>query len=308
MTITEKIQHIAKWTSENFHKEVNEINIENGEIDFTQIEKLLAEKLPKDFIQIYTKFNGEKGDQYGALLGLELITTKKIISNLEFALSLVKPNERKIIDPNKASEILNEISDLYLKSIPRKKKFGFLTKKWKKATFKCSHQSYSGISVEYENGESENYKVKEEYSDRIFALGKKLHQLEVKNYNWDSLQFEMTPDGKYTVDRTDYIWEKEIDFSSCPKDKIKKKYFHYKWIPIFHDFGGNFIGIDLDPDINGVKGQIIIFGRDEEKMIVVADSFDEFLDLTIKEMNENPGQFTSENHIHEVYKQIKNCA
>lgn len=308
MTITEKIEHISKWTSENFEKEVNEINLENGENDFAQIEKMVGEKLPKEYIEVYTKFNGEKGNQYGILFGLEFITTKKIISNLDFALSLVKPTERKIIDPNKAEEILNRISDLYLKSIPNKKKFGLFSKKWQKASFNCSHESYSGIKVEYENGQTENYKVKEEFSDKIFALGKELHQLEKKNYNWDSLEFEMTPDGKYILERKDYIWEEEIDFSSCPKDKIKKKYFHYKWLPIFHDFGGNFIGIDLDPDINGVKGQIIIFGRDEEKMIVLADSFDEFLDLSIKEMNDNPKQFTSENHIHEVYKQIKNCA
>ncbi|MFT6602097.1 MAG: cell wall assembly regulator SMI1 [Dokdonia donghaensis] len=307
MTITEKIEHISKWTAENFEKEVNEINIGSGENDFAQIEKMVSEKLPKEFVEVYSKFNGEGGNQYGILFGLEFISTKKVISNLDFALSLVKPTERKIINQKKAEEILNGISELFLKSIPNKKKFGLFSKKWEKASFNCSHESYSGVMVKYENGQTENFKVKEKYSDKIFALGRELHQLEQKNYNWDSLEFDMTPDGKFTVERKDYVWEDEIDFSSYPKDKIKKKYFHYKWLPIFHDFGGNFIGIDLDPDINGVKGQFIIFGRDEEKMIVLADSFDEFLDLSIKEMNENPKQFISENHIHEVYKQIKNC-
>ena len=65
MTITEKIEHISKWTAENFEKEVNEINIGSGENDFAQIEKMVSEKLPKEFVEVYSKFNGEVGNQYG---------------------------------------------------------------------------------------------------------------------------------------------------------------------------------------------------------------------------------------------------
>ncbi|MFC4633227.1 SMI1/KNR4 family protein [Dokdonia ponticola] len=308
MNITEKIQQIATWTSENFNEEVNKINYENGENDFAQIAEMLGETLPKVFSEIYTHCNGEVGNNLGILLGHEFLSTKKIISNLEFALGLRKPAKRIIIDPNASEKILNKISNLYLKSIPTKKRLGFFSKKWRKATFSCSHETYSQVSVAYENGETEKYTVKEKYSDSIFDLGSELHQLEKKDYNWDNLAFELFPDGKYTVERKDFIWEEEVNFSSCPKDAIKKKYFHHKWIPLFHDYGGNFIGIDLDPDSNGVKGQIIIYGRDEEKMIVVAESFDKFLDLTIQEINDNPSRFTSENHIHEVYMEIKNCA
>ena len=209
MTITEKIEHISKWTAENFEKEVNEINIGSGENDFAQIEKMVSEKLPKEFVEVYSKFNGEGGNQYGILFGLEFISTKKVISNLDFALSLVKPTERKIINQKKAEEILNGISELFLKSIPNKKKFGLFSKKWEKASFNCSHESYSGVMLKYENGQPENFKVKEKYSDKIFALGRELHQLEQKNYNWDSLEFDMTPDGKFTVERKDYVWEDE---------------------------------------------------------------------------------------------------
>ena len=308
MNTVEKIEHIAEWTLENYDKDVNKINYDNGEIDFSIIENLVGEKLPNVFNDIYKKINGEIGNNSGTLLGLEFLSTKKIISKLEFAVGLLKPVERKIIDPNKSGKILKEISKLFFKSIPNKKKFGFILKKWRKATFSCASDTYSQISVEYENGEIVRYSLKEEYSNKIFDLGEEIYQLEKKDYNWDSLQFELTPKNRYSVERKDYIWEKEVDFLSCPKDTIKKKYYHYKWIPIFHDFSGNCIGIDLDPDKDGIKGQIIIFGSDEENMVVISDSFEEFLDLTINEMNNNPKDFTSENHLHDVYRKIKNCA
>ncbi|WP_426430108.1 SMI1/KNR4 family protein [Winogradskyella sp. HB-48] len=307
MTTIDKIEHIAKWTSENYDEETNKINHDNGEIDFAQIETMIGEKLPDVFTGIYKKINGELGNKSGILFGLEFLSTKKIISKLEFPLSLLKPVERKVTDPNKSEKILNAISTLFFKSIPNKKKFGFISKKWHKATFSCALGTYSQISVEYDNGEIEKYSLKEEYSDKIFDLGEEIHQLEKKDYNWASLEFELMPNGKYTVKRKDYIWEEEM-FSSCPEDKIKKKYYHYKWIPIFHDYSGNFIGIDLDPDKKGVKGQVIIFGSDEQNMVVIADDFEEFLDLTIKEMKKNPKEFTSENHLHDVYRKIKNCA
>ena len=34
-----------------------------------------------------------------------------------------------------------------------------------------------------------------------------------------------------------------------------------KWLPFCSDDGGNFIGIDLDPDVNGTVGQVINFGK-----------------------------------------------
>lgn len=308
MNIVEKIEFITNWTYKNYIRDTNQIKHESGENDFSTIEKMIDEKLPKEFIEVYSQINGENGENSGIFFGLQFISTKKIKLELEFSISLLKPVERKIIDTHTSKKILDKISDLYLKSIPNKKKFGLFSKKWTKAKFECSNQSYSGITVEYENGDEKNYNLKESFKDKIFALGKEIHKLEEKNYNWDSLEFVLFPNGKYIVERKDYIWENEIDFSSCPDDSIRKKYFHYKWLPIFSDYGGNFIGFDLDPDKNGTKGQIIIYGRDEEKMIVLADSLNDFLDLSIKEINEHPNQFLTETHIHEIFKRIKNCA
>jgi cell wall assembly regulator SMI1 len=69
---------------------------------------------------------------------------------------------------------------------------------------------------------------------------------------------------------------------TVPEGSIKNLYFHSKWLPVAHDFGGNYIGIDLDPDANGTKGQVIVFGRDEDRKFVVAQSLTEFFALFLE--------------------------
>jgi len=85
-----------------------------------------------------------------------------------------------------------------------------------------------------------------------------------------------------------------------------KKYFNYKWLPVFSDYGGNYIGIDLDPDTNGKKGQIINFGRDEEIMIVLADSLEEFFDFILTEISKPDNKLLKlEHHLHDTLKELK---
>ncbi|WP_224996857.1 SMI1/KNR4 family protein [Cesiribacter sp. SM1] len=83
--------------------------------------------------------------------------------------------------------------------------------------------------------------------------------------------------------------EDEFSFNSnwtgdiVPKGAIKRKSFDYKWIPIFSDNNGNYIGIDLSPDLEGQKGQIINFGTDEHAHCVFANSLNDFLGLINKQ-------------------------
>jgi cell wall assembly regulator SMI1 len=66
--------------------------------------------------------------------------------------------------------------------------------------------------------------------------------------------------------------------SSEPRGFIKPLYLNRGWIPITHDYGGNHIGIDLDPDTEGAIGQIIAFGRDDDVKKLKANSFEQFLE------------------------------
>lgn len=95
-------------------------------------------------------------------------------------------------------------------------------------------------------------------------------------------------------------------FSSSPAGCIRRRYADTKWIPLCEDGGGNYIGIDMDPDVNGKIGQIINFGRDEHDKVVLADNLDAFFarltrltesnDFGIEEDEEDIIVFGPENH------------
>ncbi|WP_131667921.1 SMI1/KNR4 family protein [Psychrobacter pygoscelis] len=69
------------------------------------------------------------------------------------------------------------------------------------------------------------------------------------------------------------LWQKIVDeleedelnsmrdvMSSIPDGHVKKLSINPFWLPFAHDHGGNFLGIDLEPDSLGTVGQVINFG------------------------------------------------
>lgn len=68
---------------------------------------------------------------------------------------------------------------------------------------------------------------------------------------------------------------------SVPANHIKEQYANTRYIPISKDYGGNNIGIDLDPGPDGVSGQVINFGRDEETRFVIAPSLAGFMEFIL---------------------------
>lgn len=77
-----------------------------------------------------------------------------------------------------------------------------------------------------------------------------------------------------------------IYYSSVPAGAVKCRYTNPKWIPLAHDYASNYIGVDLDPDKQGVIGQVINFGRDENDKKVFANSLKEFFELLIEYQDE----------------------
>lgn len=68
---------------------------------------------------------------------------------------------------------------------------------------------------------------------------------------------------------------------SVPANHIKEQYVNTRYIPISKDYGGNNIGIDLDPGPDGVSGQVINFGRDEDTRFVIAPSLAGFMEFIL---------------------------
>ncbi|KTB59111.1 beta-1 3-glucan biosynthesis protein [Pseudomonas viridiflava ICMP 13104] len=62
---------------------------------------------------------------------------------------------------------------------------------------------------------------------------------------------------------------------------IKEVYANQYWVPFAHDYGGNYLGVDLDPAQRGTSGQVINFGRDEDERFVVALSLETFVEWLV---------------------------
>ena len=65
--------------------------------------------------------------------------------------------------------------------------------------------------------------------------------------------------------------------SSFPDGFVRPVYFDPGWIPLTDDSGGNYIAVDLNPGPKGRRGQVIIFGRDDQFHPVLALSWGQFL-------------------------------
>lgn len=58
---------------------------------------------------------------------------------------------------------------------------------------------------------------------------------------------------------------------------VDPAYTNPKWIPLTADGSSNHIGVDFDPWPSGRIGQVILFGRDEDVKVVLAESLGQFL-------------------------------
>ncbi|KAH9951885.1 hypothetical protein B0H21DRAFT_782534 [Amylocystis lapponica] len=56
---------------------------------------------------------------------------------------------------------------------------------------------------------------------------------------------------------------------SIPPGWVRKMYSSRGWIPLVADKGGNYLGVDMNPDEGGAVGQVIVFGRDFDTKVVM---------------------------------------
>ena len=305
----EKLQEIIRWYKEVSPDEVRSLASQQDFERITAIEALTGEELPTAIRELFQQFDGEEGDGYGAFMGHELISLDKMRDSLVFSESLIKPASPHIANPEKSQELLDQIIRLVVSDIPNKKKFGFIRQKWHMIVFQTGPDSFGGPylyrSPETSDLEREIVRLSDNTLDKVSELTQTLHNLERADYNWDELKITAFADGQSEVERSFYNFDEELALTSTPPDVIKKKYFHIKWIPLISDFGGNYIGIDLDPDTQGTKGQVILFGRDDEDMVLLAHSWDEFLDWNLELIKTDGDNLKDADHLHDYYKELK---
>ncbi|KRD11093.1 hypothetical protein ASE21_05095 [Flavobacterium sp. Root901] len=307
MSILEKWDSIVNWQINNPSIDENkdrkeiiwELNKPITAEEIRNIEELSGEILPDHFKTLYTKANGQLSDSFPLFFGDAFMSSDSIVKDLEFARSLIKPQPQRVTDPEVSGALMHKIVAICVNDIPR-------DKYWFKVKFSCSGNSISGPAL-YENenttsGEKEFFKISDLNS--FLDVVRELHELEYESYNWDKIEFTLYNTGIFEWERKNYNFDEDIDFTSTPENAIKKKYFNHKWIPVFSDHGGNYIGMDLDPDVNGKRGQIINFGRDEEDMYVMADDLEQFFDSILNQLNINKGEALREFHIHDAIREL----
>ena len=99
--------------------------------------------------------------------------------------------------------------------------------------------------------------------------------------------YEVGEDGEMNDDCAEFM-------SAHPEGYVKPLYTNPKWIAFTTDYGGNHLGLDLDPDVKGTSGQVIIFGRDEDEKFLVASSFTEFLAMVVRHLKKIKWSVTQE--------------
>ena len=311
MTKEGKLNKILRWYSEVNEEETKHLARQEDFLKIEENEKLIGEIIPQDIRNFFEKYDGESGNGYGSFFGHSFISLSEMKNSLDFAKTQVKPEKPKVANPEKSNILIEQIIQLVVNELPLKKKLGFIKPKWHKVEFESGPGSMGGpyfySDKNTSDKEREIIKLRNETRKQISQITKELHAIEIQDYNWDNLEIIATGDGQHKVERTFYDFDNTLPLTSKPERAIKKKYFHIKWIPLISDFGGNYIGIDLDPDINGVKGQVIIFGRDEEDMIVLANSWNEFLDWNLDLIIKEGDKLKNESHLHDIYKQIKSA-
>lgn len=79
-----------------------------------------------------------------------------------------------------------------------------------------------------------------------------------------------------------------------PPNSIQPYYYHRGWVPLFKDYYGNQIALDLAPGPQGQWGQIILFGRDFDTKLVVASSYQEFIFMYVEDLENGNYRIDSE--------------
>lgn len=307
----EKLEAIVSWYDKISDEPVRQLMIQKDFELRNQVEQLIGQKLPNDISSLYKIYDGESEIGLGSFLGHSFMNLKQISLALENCKTFIKPTEPKIPNTAEADIIINNIVKVYKRNIQQGKSFWPLNivsnKNWYKIFTKCSPTSGEGPYLYPTAGttdrEREVLKLKDGDQDTIWALTRKLHELEKDSYHWDELSLTIYQNDRLEVEREFYNFDQIIPLTSTPNDCIKKKYFHIKWLPIIHDGCGNYIGIDLDPDTAGVIGQVIVFGRDEEDMFVISENWHDFLDILLSIIKIDDNEFLSHGHMHDILKQ-----
>ena len=279
------------------------------QVDWVEnLEAILGESFPQQLLSLFNTYDGEQGEGRGAFLGHAVMSVQDVQRALEFAKSQMKPANPKVPDPKKADALIQKMVRPVVDHLPLPKRLFFNKPKWHKVEFEGSPTSMGGPylykSEETTRKERQRVKLSTDAFEEVMVYLKSLHELEAEAFNWDEIDVAVYRNGRIHANRKFFDFNASLPLTSTPEGAIRKQYFHLKWVPVLSDYGGNYIGVDLDPGETGTKGQVIVFGRDEEDMFVLANSWGEFLAFVIKKIEGGGEEFKGDDHLHDLFRKM----
>ncbi len=113
-------------------------------------------------------------------------------------------------------------------------------------------------------------------------------------FEWLSIE-EIITSHKELMDST-------YEILSDQPDKIKEGFYRKGWVPFAHDGSGSYLVMDLDPDKEGVIGQIITIDREDSNSYMIAKGIDEFVTLIQQSMDNGKFFLSNEEEPHFEWK------
>lgn len=112
-----------------------------------------------------------------------------------------------------------------------------------------------------------------------------IHNGETESVVYGSMLGMRWMDIQSIKNQIEYI--EKSDFRMIDDNMRIMKVGEYKreWIPFAEDFQGRYLALDLNPDINGKYGQVIVINVEKNDGYLIADSFDDFLDVILEKFN-----------------------
>lgn len=263
--IKELWKFYIKWLKVKIPTINANLNPPISSVEKRNLEEVLGSSIPESLLEILNINNGQK-EYPGVFLGANLMTSKEIADEIKRVKGLRKYQNTipgQILDKTNSS--IKSVIDLCLS----------LTENPKTIKFEINKSGYSfPIWIDDTDKIVMVFESKTEAHQKFKDLISNIYKNEKPYHNWDKMEVVWL-EGQMVIERSFYTTS--TNFTSYPEKAIKTDFVNSSWIPFLHDGGGNFIGIDNDPDINGAKGQIINWGRDEHDRFVIAKDLKEFL-------------------------------
>lgn len=127
------------------------------------------------------------------------------------------------------------------------------------------------------------YKVHNVYWDAVTSV----FQFNVNGWGYDLLPFEDI--YQHWQNNVELNTEENLDSSNYPNYDPRTKINDYTnplWIPFAEGRNGDYLLIDLDPNENGIYGQIIELQNESWQRNIVANSLEELIHRTIEQLKE----------------------